>query len=94
VGVRVLDLRWLAPLPVADLLEAARAAGRVLVVDETRHSGGVSESVVATLVDHGYAGALARVTSADSFIPLGAAAAHVLLDEDTIETAARALLKG
>jgi 2-oxoisovalerate dehydrogenase E1 component len=94
VGVRVLDLRWLAPLPVSDLLEAAQATGRVLVVDETRHSGGVSESVVATLVDHGYTGALARVTSADSFIPLGAAAGHVLLDEDTIETAARTLLKG
>ena len=29
----VLDLRWLAPLPVEDLLAAAGASGRVLVVD-------------------------------------------------------------
>ena len=32
--------------------------------------------------------ALARVTSKDSFIPLGDAALKVLLDEDTIEAAA------
>jgi 2-oxoisovalerate dehydrogenase E1 component len=91
-GVRVLDLRWLAPLPVDDLLQAAAATGRVLVVDETRKSGGVSESVVTALVDHGFTGALARVTSADSFIPLGAAANLVLLDEETVARAARALL--
>lgn len=88
IGTRVLDLRWLAPLPVDDLLAAARATGRVLVVDETRRSGGVSEAVVTALVDGGFDGAIARVSSADSFIPLGDAAYHVLLDEDTIERAA------
>jgi 2-oxoisovalerate dehydrogenase E1 component len=92
IGVRVLDLRWLAPLPVDDLLQAAAATGRVLVVDETRQSGGVSESVVTALVDNGYTGALARVASADSFIPLGMAANLVLLDEDTVAAAARRLL--
>ena len=45
VGARVLDLRWLAPLPVDDLLREAAATGRVLVVDETRRTGGVSEGV-------------------------------------------------
>ncbi|MCG7597984.1 thiamine pyrophosphate-dependent enzyme [Mycobacterium sp. PSTR-4-N] len=88
IAVRVVDLRWLAPLPLADMLAAAEATGRVLVVDETRRSGGVSEGVVTALVDHGYTGALARVASHDSFIPLGDAALHVLLDEDTIEAAA------
>ena len=91
--VRVLDLRWLAPLPTEDLLAAARATGRVLVVDETRRTGGVSEPVVTALVDHGFDGPLARVTSEDSFVPLGAAAYHVLLDEDTIEKAAWDLLQ-
>ncbi|GAA0536831.1 MFS transporter [Saccharopolyspora subtropica] len=93
VSARVLDLRWLAPLPVEDLVAAARATGRVLVVDETRRSGGVSEPVVTALVDAGFEGRIARVTSEDSFIPLGAAAYHVLLDEDQIEQAALALLK-
>ncbi|MBA8824401.1 2-oxoisovalerate dehydrogenase E1 component [Saccharopolyspora lacisalsi] len=88
IGVRVLDLRWLAPLPVDDLLEAARATGRVLVADETRRGGGVSEPVVTALVDGGFAGTIRRVTSEDSFIPLGPAAHHVLLDESTIEQAA------
>ncbi|MGH9063495.1 MAG: alpha-ketoacid dehydrogenase subunit beta, partial [Acidimicrobiales bacterium] len=91
-GVRVLDLRWLAPLPVADLLEGAAATGKVLVVDETRRTGGVSEGVLAALVDAGYDGRMARVASADSLVPLGDAAQHVLLSEDDIERAALALV--
>jgi 2-oxoisovalerate dehydrogenase E1 component len=91
-GIRVLDLRWLAPLPVEDLLREANITGRVLVADETRRSGGVSEGILATLIDHGYAGQLARVTSYDSYVPLGAAAHDVLLSEQTIEKAARELL--
>lgn len=93
IAALVLDLRWLTPLPVADLLRAARATGRVLVADETRRSGGVSESVLTALIDAGFDGRAARVTSADSFVPLGPAAAHVLLDEATIERAARDLLR-
>ncbi|MEU0091641.1 thiamine pyrophosphate-dependent enzyme [Kribbella sp. NPDC006257] len=91
-GVRVLDLRWLAPLPLEDLLREATATTRVLVADETRRSGGVSEGVLAALIDAGYAGRLARVSSEDSFVPLGDAARQVLLSEQTIETAARKLL--
>jgi 2-oxoisovalerate dehydrogenase E1 component len=89
---RVLDLRWLAPLPIDDLLREAKASGRVLVVDETRKTGGVAESVLAALIDAGFTGQLARVAGEDSFIPLGDAAAHVLLSEQTIEEAARRLL--
>jgi 2-oxoisovalerate dehydrogenase E1 component len=92
VGVRVLDLRWLAPLPMADVLREADATGRVLVVDETRESGGVAEPVLAGLVDARFAGEMARVSSADSFIPLGPAADHVLLSERDIEKAALELL--
>jgi 2-oxoisovalerate dehydrogenase E1 component len=91
-GCRVLDLRWLSPLPVEDLLRAAELTGRVLIADETRRSGGVSESVIAALVDNGFTGQIARVTSQDSFIPLGDAARHVLLSEADIEQAARKLL--
>jgi 2-oxoisovalerate dehydrogenase E1 component len=91
-GVRVLDLRWLAPLPTEQLLTEAELTGRVLIVDETRRSGGVSEGVIAELTDAGYRGTIARVTSADSFIPLGDAAQHVLLSEADIDAAARRLL--
>ncbi|MDP4508225.1 thiamine pyrophosphate-dependent enzyme [Nonomuraea turcica] len=91
-GCRVLDLRWLAPLPLDDLLRAAELTGKVLIADETRHTGAVSEGIMAELADAGYTGSVARVTSADSFIPLGAAADHVLLSEEEIEQAARKLL--
>jgi len=92
VSTAVLDLRWLSPLPVADMLREAAGSGQVLVVDETRRSGGVSEGIVTALVDGGFTGPIRRVTSADSFIPLGDAARAVLLDEATVLAAAQALL--
>ena len=88
IDARVVDLRWLAPLPIDDVLREANATGRTLVVDETRQTGGVGEGVVAELVGRGYSGRLARVASKDSFIPLGDAARLVLLSEDEIEAAA------
>ncbi len=90
IEARVVDIRWLVPLPVEDILREAEATGRVLIVDETRRSGGVSEGIVSALVDAGFDGAISRVTSQDSFIPLGEAANHVLLQEAEIEAAARA----
>lgn len=92
IGVRVVDLRWLRPLPVDEMLAAANATGRVLVVDETRRTGGVSEGIVAALVDARFEGQVARVTSQDSFIPLGDSALDVLLSEDTIERGAREII--
>jgi len=92
IASRILDLRWLAPLPVEDILREANRTGRVLVVDETRRSGGVSEAVIAELVDGQFKGTLARVTSEDSFIPLGDAALQVLLSEESIENAALKLM--
>ncbi len=88
VRSRVLDLRWLAPLPVEDIAEAVAATGTVLVVDETRRTGGVAEGLLATLVDIGFDGPMGRVASKDSFVPLGGAANLVLLSEDEIEAAA------
>ncbi len=88
IAADVLDLRWLAPLPIDDVLAAAQSTGRVLVVDETRHAGGVGSGVIAALVEGGFAGRIARVASRDSFVPLGPAADHVLLGEDEIEKAA------
>lgn len=87
----VLDLRWLSPLPVNDLLRHARKFDRVLVVDETRRTGGVSEGIVTALSDADYRGTVRRVASQDSVIPLGPAADVVLLSEDDIIAAARNL---
>jgi 2-oxoisovalerate dehydrogenase E1 component len=94
VGVRVVDLRWLAPLPLDDLIREAHATRAVLVADETRASGGWSEGVVTALVEAGINTRIGRVTSKDSFIPLGDAAKLMLLSEDEIEAAAYQLLHG
>ncbi|MCA9522462.1 MAG: hypothetical protein KC609_15895 [Myxococcales bacterium] len=84
IDARVVDLRWLNPLPLEDLLAEANATGRVLIVDETRRSGGVSEAIVTALVDAGYGGTIERICSLDSYIPLGAAANLVLVSEARI----------
>jgi len=87
VDVTVVDLRWLAPLPEEQIAKACAGFEHVVVVDETRHSGGVGEGIVAALVAAGHPGRITRVASADSYIPLGPAAETVLLGEDDIVTA-------
>ena len=87
----VLDLRWLVPLPWDDVLREARRLGRVLIVDEARHSGNVSEALLAGLGERAPAVTASRVTAADSFIPLGEAAELVLVSEAEIVSAATAL---
>lgn len=87
IEARVVDLRWIAPMPVDDLLSEARATGRVLVVDETRKTGGIGEGVIAELIDAGFGGSISRVAAKDSFVPLGAAANLVLVSEDDIVAA-------
>jgi 2-oxoisovalerate dehydrogenase E1 component len=89
----VVDLQWLAPLPFDALATLVHDFEAVLVVDETRHSGGVAEAIVSGLVDRGYRGRLARLNSADTFIPLGPAAETVLLGETDIITAVTDLLR-
>jgi 2-oxoisovalerate dehydrogenase E1 component len=74
IAVRVVDLRWLAPLPLEDVLREASATGRCLVVDETRRSGGVAEALVTALLEGGYTGRLARINADDSWLPQGPAA--------------------
>jgi 2-oxoisovalerate dehydrogenase E1 component len=93
-GIRchVVDLRWLNPLPVTDMVAAAEATGTVLVVDEGRTTGGVAEGVMALLAERLPGVRLGRVTGADTFIPLGAAANLVLVQEQDIEAAALRML--
>jgi 2-oxoisovalerate dehydrogenase E1 component len=85
IGARVVDVRWLNPLPMAALVEHAQACAAVLVADEGRATGGgIADAVIAGLAEQGYRGPLASVRSADSYVPLGPAADMVLLSEDDI----------
>jgi 2-oxoisovalerate dehydrogenase E1 component len=89
IVTRVIDLRWLSPLPMEAVAEHARQVGRVLVVDECRATGGgVADALVAGLVEAGVVVPMATVRAADSFIPLGPAADTVLVDVDQIVQAA------
>lgn len=92
IGTRVVDLRWLAPLPADDVLREATATGRLLMVDPARRSGGIADAVVAGLVIGGFGGRIGVLAGEDSFVPLGPAASHVLVTEPAIEEAARALV--
>ena len=91
VKLRVIDLRWLAPLPFAALAKALEGAGRVLFVDECRRSGNVSEALMTWGVEQGLR-RVARLTAEDSFIATGPAYAATLPSVDGIVTAARELM--
>ncbi|HME92431.1 MAG TPA: transketolase C-terminal domain-containing protein, partial [Myxococcaceae bacterium] len=94
VAARVVDIRWISPLPDAALRAHAAEIGRVLVVDECRRSANISEAIAASLLESAETRNVrfARVTAADSFTPLADASRLVLPDETEIIAAARALI--
>lgn len=90
INTRIIDIRWLAPLPKAGILKALHGAEKVLIVDECRQSGNVSEALMALLQEetdlpH------SRIASEDSFIATGPAYAATMPSADSIADAARAL---
>ena len=90
--VRVVDLRWLAPLNDAFIATQAASAKRILVLDEGRKSAGVGEGVITAIVEAGCgATQLRRVVGADTFTPLAGAALLVLPGEAEVVAAARQL---
>ncbi|TPV94425.1 MAG: MFS transporter [Myxococcales bacterium FL481] len=91
VRCRVVDLRWLVPLNAEAIVDAVEPCAHVLVVDECRRTGSVSEELITLLVERGVHAPLARVCAEDSFIPLAAAANLVLPSVSSIVDAALAL---
>ena len=94
IKVRVFDLRWLMPLPIAQVKEHVRATGRCLVVDECRaSSGGPSPMLMTELCQDPELRhcVLRRIAAQDSYVPLAAAANLVLVQEPDIERAALAI---
>lgn len=87
IEARVVDLRWLAPLPESDIIEHALATKTLLVVDECRRSGNVSEAIATLVLERQLPIRFARVTGADSFVPLGDAARLVLVSKAEIVAA-------
>ncbi|MCC6784660.1 MAG: MFS transporter [Planctomycetes bacterium] len=97
IRARVLDLRWLAPLPIAAIKRHAQATGRVLVVDECRTSGGgPSAAILAALAEDEDCRdvSVRRITGIDSYVPLAEAANLVLVQPEDVIRAAQALCSG
>ena len=90
VAVRVIDLRWLAPMPEDALLEAI-GSRPVLIVDECRRTGGQAEALMAVMAEAGVK-QFARLTAEDSFIATGPAYGATLPSRSGIVAAAQALL--
>ena len=92
VKARVIDMRWLSPLPADALVQAVAGCKKILIVDETRRSGGLAEALMAlfterTAVPH------ARLTAEDSFIATGPAYAATMPSAESVYSAAKALLE-
>ncbi len=102
INSRVVDLRWLAPLDEKGIIAQAAQCKHVLIVDECRQTASLSEALV-TLLHEAHSSqstkqkarfSVSRMTAEDSFIPLGAAAYHVLPSTKGIVSAALELVKG
>ena len=92
IDARVVDIRWLCPLPEAAIIAEAATYQHILIVDECRRSGSPSEALIALLNEHYPAANLARLTAEDSFIPTGPAYNATLPRRETIVEAASRLL--
>jgi 2-oxoisovalerate dehydrogenase E1 component len=93
INARIVDARWLSPLPKAALTAAVAGARHILIVDETRHSGGVAEALMAHFHEAAPGVPLARLTAEDSFIATGPAYAATMPSFQGIVAAAKGLVR-
>lgn len=93
IHTTVIDIRWINPLPEEDLLAHTKDFSHILIVDECRKTGGISEAIICLLAENQRGPHIKRICGTDTYIPLGAAANLVLIQEEDIEQAAYALLE-
>ncbi|HCM98281.1 MAG TPA: MFS transporter [Rhodobacter sp.] len=91
IANRVIDLRWLMPLPHAALLEALAGCKHILIVDETRQAGGIAEGLMAFLSEKTEV-PLARLCAKDSFIATGPAYGATMPSADDVFASALQIL--
>ena len=87
IDCRVIDLRWLAPLDEVNIIKQVALCDKVLIVDECRQTGSISEALMTLLIENKMLEnnkVIRRICAKDSFIPLGSAANHVLPCVDEI----------
>ena len=85
IAVTLVDMHWLSPLPFTGIAQAIKVAKRVLIVDEGRKSGSISEALMTWFMEQDeWHGEVRRLTGEDCFIPLGEAWKYVLPSRDGI----------
>jgi 2-oxoisovalerate dehydrogenase E1 component len=94
IPLKIVDLHWLVPLPKEAILRELSHAKRVLIVDEGRRSGSVSEGLMTLLMEYATPGlTIKRLTGEDCFIPLGNAWQYLLPSRDKIVDAVKMMIK-
>ncbi|QHQ35272.1 thiamine pyrophosphate-dependent enzyme [Algicella marina] len=88
IEARVIDLRWLAPLAEQELLDAVADCASILIVDECRKTGSLSEALIGMFTE-AHRSPIARVTGDDCFIATGPAFAAGLPSVHSILHAAQ-----
>jgi 2-oxoisovalerate dehydrogenase E1 component len=96
INCTVVDLRWLAPLNDAAILQAVEGFSNVLIVDECRRTGSISEALVTLITESKQFGIdlpnIQRITAQDCFIPLGSASYEVLPSTQQIVDSAEQMI--
>lgn len=93
IKAKIIDLRWIAPLAEQVILKEVKNCKNVLIVDECRKTGSLSEALTTLLVENlNPLPTIKRITGHDSFIPLGEAWKYVLPSKDDIVQAAVELI--
>ena len=93
IKVRVIDMRWIAPVPKEELLKQTKGCGAILIVDECRETGSQSEALMSMFVENRQEN-IARVTGEDCYIATGPAYGATLPSANGIIAGAIALLEG
>jgi 2-oxoisovalerate dehydrogenase E1 component len=92
ITTRIIDIAWLCPLPREALIDATKGCKHILIVDETRQSGGIAEALMALFCQNSPA-TLGQLTAADSFIATGPASGATLPSAAAIVQAALTLCR-
>ena len=91
---RVIDLRWLVPLDEKEIIKAVKGCKNILIVDECRETGSLSEQLFTLLMEkNSPLIPTARLTAEDCFIPLGKASTATLPSKEGIVNSIISLIK-
>lgn len=94
IEIKIVDLRWLTPLNQEAIVQVVKNYQHVLIVDEGRNRGSLSEEITTLLVENVTPlPKIRRITGENSFIPLGTASEAVLPSLEQIVVGARQMLE-